>query len=119
MIRTIVAAAFAVIAPFTIAQTTTTTTTRETTTTTTAIMALDSTHVLSVTQFAPGDKITVQTAANTQPVTVRLDPGIAYVTESGEAVSPSSIQPGSHVRLEFSGSGPDRMVTRVVFVSAR
>ena len=105
----------AFIAPFAFAQTGTT---RETTITTTQTVAtLDSTHVMAVNAFAPGDKIVVQTAPATQPLTVRLDKGVTYVTENGRGVSPSSIQPGSHVRLEFVGEGANRVVTRVILVN--
>ena len=95
------------------------TTVTETTTTVTKVEQLDTTHLLTVNNFAPGDKISVQTAPQTRPLTIRLANPIAYTNENGEPISTSSIQPGSHVRLEFSGSGPDRMVTRVVFVSAK
>ena len=64
-----------------------------------------------------GDKIVVQTSTATQPMTVRLDKGVTYVTEHGREVSPSSIVPGSHVRLEFVGDGANRVVTRVVLVT--
>ena len=105
----------ALIAPWAIAQTTIT---RETTTTTvTAVMRLDSTHLLTVKSFAPGDKISVQTSPDTQPVTVRLDRAVSYVAGDGQPISPSSIEPGSHVRLDFLGSGPDRVVTRIVMVT--
>ena len=105
----------AFIAPFAFAQTRVT---RETTVTTTQTVAtLDSTHVMAVNTFAPGDKIVVQTASATQPVTVRLDKGVTYVTEDGQGVSPSSIQPGSHVRLEFIGDDANRVVTRVILVN--
>jgi hypothetical protein len=105
----------AFIAPFAFAQTSTT---RETTTTTTQTVAtLDSTHVMAVNAFAPGDKIVVQTSPDTQPVTVALDKGVTYVTADGRAVSPSSIEPGSHVRLEFAGAGANRVVTRVILVN--
>src|SRR5437764_8054159 len=67
----------AFIAPFAFAQTGIT---RETTITTTQTVAtLDSTHVMAVNAFAPGDKIVVQTAPATQPMTVRLDKGVSYV----------------------------------------
>jgi hypothetical protein len=105
----------AFIAPFAFAQTGTT---RETTVTTTqSVATLDSTHVMAVNSFAPGDKIVVQTATATQPMTVRLDKGVTYVTEDGRGVSPSSIEPGSHVRLEFVGDGANRVVTRVILVN--
>jgi hypothetical protein len=105
----------AFIAPFAFAQTGIT---RETTITTTQTVAtLDSTHVMAVNAFAPGDKIVVQTSTATQPVTVRLDKGVTYVTEDGRGVSPSSIQPGSHVRLEFIGDDANRVVTRVILVN--
>src|SRR5262249_55958848 len=105
------------IAPFALAQTGTT---RETTITTTQTVAtLDSTHVMAVNAFVPGDKIVVQTAPATRPVTVRLDKGVAYVTEDGRGVSPSFIEPGSHVRLEFVGDGANRVVTRVILVNAQ
>jgi hypothetical protein len=105
----------AFIAPFAFAQTGTT---RETTITTTQTVAtLDSTHVMAVNAFAPGDKIVVQTAPATQPVTVRLDKGVTYITEDGREVSPSSIAPGSHVRLEFIGDGANRVATRVILVN--
>ena len=104
----------AFIAPFAFAQTGTT---RETTITTTQTVAtLDSTHVMAVNTFAPGDKIVVQTAPATQPMTVRLDKGVSYVNEHGRLISPRSIQPGSHVRLEFIGDGANRVVTRVILV---
>jgi hypothetical protein len=105
----------AFIAPFAFAQTGTT---RETTVTTTQTVAtLDSTHMMIVNAFAPGDKIVVQTAPATQPLTVKLDKGVTYVTEHGREVSPSSIAPGSHVRLEFVGDGANRVVTRVILVT--
>jgi len=105
----------AFIAPFAFAQTSTT---RETTITTTQTVAtLDSTHVMAVNAFAPGDKIVVQTALATQPLTVRLDKGVTYVTENGRGISPSSIEPGSHVRLEFIGEGANRVDTRVTLVN--
>jgi hypothetical protein len=104
----------AFIAPFAFAQTGTIT--RETVTTTQTVATLDSTHVMAVNAFAPGDKIVVQTAPATQPMTVRLGKAVSYVTEHGRAISPSSIQPGSHVRLEFIGDGVNRVVTRVVLV---
>src|SRR5207237_5790423 len=95
-----------------------TATTREPTITTTQTVAtLDSTHVMAVNAFAPGDKIVVQTAPATQPLTVRLDKGVTYVTENGRGISPSSIEPGSHVRLEFIGEGANRVVTRVILVN--
>lgn len=97
----------------------TTTVTQETVTTTQQIMRLDSTHVLSVKGIAPGEHISVQTSPDTQPVTIKLDHAIAYTDADGKPISPSSIQPGSHVRLEFTGPGPDRMVTRVVLVNPR
>jgi hypothetical protein len=107
----------AFIAPFAFAQTGTT---RETTVTTTQTVAtLDSTHVMAVNEFAPGDKIIVQTAPATQPLTVKLDKGVTYVTEDGRPVSPSSIQPGSHVRLEFMGAGASRVVARVILVTTQ
>ena len=102
----------AFIAPFAFAQTRIT---RETTTTQT-VATLDSTHVMAVNVFAPGDKIVVQTAPATQPITVRLDKGVSYVNEHGHLISPRSIQPGSHVRLEFIGDGANRVVTRVILV---
>jgi hypothetical protein len=105
----------AFIAPFAFAQTRTT---RETTVTTTQTAAtLDSTHVMAVNAFAPGDKIVVQTAPATQPKTVRLDKGVSYVNEHGRLISPRSIQPGSHVRLEFVGDDANRVVTRVILVN--
>src|SRR5437868_13260653 len=105
----------AFIAPFAFAQTGTT---RETTITTTKpVTTLDSPQVMAVNAFAPGDKIVVQTAPATQPLTVRLDKGVTYVTENGRGVSPSSIEPGSHVRLEFVGEGANRVVTRVILVN--
>ena len=105
----------AFIAPFAFAQTGTT---RETTITTTQTVAtLDSTHVMAVNAFAPGDKIVVQTSTATQPMTVRLDKGVSYVNEHGRLISPSSIQPGSHVRLEFVGDDANRVVTRVILVN--
>jgi len=105
----------AFIVPFALAQTGTT---RETTVTTTQTVAtLDSTHVMAVNAFAPGDKIVVQTAPATQPMTVRLDKGVTYVSEDGREISPSSIAPGSHVRLEFIGDGANRVVTRVILVT--
>jgi hypothetical protein len=104
----------AFIAPFAFAQTGTT---GETTVTTTQTVAtLDSTHVMAVNAFAPGDKIVIQTAPATQPLTVRLDKGVTYVTEDGRGISPSSITPGSHVRLEFVGDGANRVATRVILV---
>ena len=102
--------------PLMLAQTTTTVT-RETVVQ--QIMRLDSTHVLTVKSFAPGDNISVQTAPDTNPITIRLDHAIAYVDADGKPIEPSSISPGSKVRLEFSGPGPDRMVTRVVMVNPR
>ena len=105
----------AFVAPFAFAQTGTM---RETTITTTQTVAtLDSTHEMAVNAFAPGDKIVVQTAPATQPLTVRLDKGVTYVTENGRGISPSSIEPGSHVRLEFIGEGANRVVTRVILVN--
>jgi hypothetical protein len=105
----------AFIAPFAFAQTGTT---RETTITTTQTVAtLDSTHVMAVNAFAPGDKIVVQTSTATQPVTVRLDKNVTYGTEDGREVSPSSIAPGSHVRLEFVGDDANRVATRVILVT--
>jgi hypothetical protein len=106
----------AFIAPFAFAQTGIT---REPTTITTTqtVAALDSTHVMAVNAFAPGDKIVVQTAPATQPVTVRLDKGVSYVNEHGRLISPRSIQPGSHVRLEFVGDDANRVVTRVILVN--
>jgi len=105
----------AFIAPFAFAQTHIT---RETTITTTQTVAtLDSTHVMAVNTFAPGDKIVVQTAPATQPMTVRLDKGVSYVNEHGRLISPRSIQPGSHVRLEFVGDDANRVVTRVILVN--
>ena len=104
----------AFIASFALAQTGTRGTT--VTTTTQTVATLDSTHVMAVNVFAPGDKIVVQTAPATQPMTVKLDKGVTYVTEGGQAISPSSIQPGSHVRLEFVGEGGNRVVPRVVLV---
>ena len=105
----------AFIAPFASAQTGTT---RETTVTTTQTVAtLDSTHVMAVNTFAPGDKIVVQTATATQPMTVKLDKGVTYVTGDGRAINPDSIKPGSHVRLEFVGDGANRVVTRVILVN--
>ena len=105
----------AFIAPLAFAQTGTA---RETTVTTTQTVAtLDSTHVMAVNAFAPGDKIVVQTAPATQPLTIKLDKGVTYVGEDGRAVSASSIQPGSHVRLEFVGDGANRVVTRVILVT--
>jgi hypothetical protein len=98
---------------------TTTTVTRETVTTTQEIMRLDSTHVLTVKGIAPGETISVQTAPDTNPVTVRLDHAIAYVDADGKPIDPSSINPGSKVRLEFTGPGPDRMVTRVIMINPR
>ena len=104
----------AFIVPFAVAQTGTT---RETTITTTQTVAtLDSTHVMAVNAFAPGDKIVVQTAPATQPVAVRLDKGVTYVNEHGRLISPRSIAPGSHVRLEFVGDGANRVATRVILV---
>ena len=104
----------AFIAPFAFAQTRTT---RETTITTTQTVAtLDSTHVMAVNTFAPGDKIVVQTSTATQPMMVRLDKGVSYVNEHGRLISPRSIQPGSHVRLEFIGDDANRVVTRVILV---
>jgi len=127
-----IAFACALVAPLALGQVSTTTTetststqptttvTRETTTTTTEeIMRLDSTHLLTVKSFAPGDKIAVQTSPDTNPVTIRLDHAISYVDGSGAPISPSSIQPGSHVRLEFAGSGPDRLVIRIVMVNPK
>jgi hypothetical protein len=95
-----------------------TTVTRETVTTTqTEVMRLDSTHVMTVKGFAPGDKISVQTAPDTQPVTVRLDPAVTYVDAGGQPISSSSIDPGSRVRLLFAGTTPeDRRVTSVILV---
>ena len=91
--------------------------TRETTVTTTQTVAtLDSTHVMAVNAFAPGDKIVVQTSTATQPITVRLGKGVSYVNEHGQLISPRSIQPGSHVRLEFVGHDANRVVTRVILV---
>jgi len=105
----------AFIGPFAFAQTATT---RETTITTTQTVAtLDSTHVMAVNAFAPGDKIVIQTASATQPMTVRLDKSVSYVNEHGRLISPRSIQPGSHVRLEFVGDGANRVVTRVILVN--
>ena len=104
----------AFIGPFAFAQTGTT---RETTITTTQTVAtLNSTHVMAVNAFAPGDKVVVQTAPATQPMAVRLDKGVSYVNEHGRLISPSSIQPGSHVRLEFIGDDANRVVTRVILV---
>jgi hypothetical protein len=115
MIRKTIVLTCALIAPLAIAQTTIT---RETTITTqTEVMRLDSTHLMTVNSIAPGDKISVQTSPDTQPVTVRLDRAIAYVDANGQPISPSSIQPGSRVRLEFSGPGPDRLITRVILVN--
>ncbi len=114
-ITTIIALGCAFVAPLAFAQTTTT---RETTTTITQTVAtLDSTHLLAVNSFAPGDKIVVQTSPDTQPVTVPLHKGVAYITADGKPISPDSIKPGSHVRLEFAGTGGDRVVIRVVFVN--
>jgi hypothetical protein len=105
----------AFITPFAFAQTGTT---RETTTTTTqTVTTVDSTHVMAVNVFAPGDKIVVQTAPATQPVTIRLGKDVTYVTKDGQGVSPSSIRPGSNVRLEFVGDGANRVVTRVILVN--
>jgi hypothetical protein len=117
-IRTI-AIACALIGPLAIAQTTTTVTQETVTTTQKMIMGLDSTHVMVVKSFAPGDKISVETAPDTNPLTIRLDHAIAYVDTNGNPISPSSIDPGAKVRLEFTGPGPDRMVVRVVLVSPR
>ena len=114
MTRRIIILACALMSPLAIAQTTIT---RETTTTQTEVMRLDSTHIMTVVSFAPGDKISVQTAPSTQPVTVRLDRAIACVAADGKPISPSSIQPGSRVRLEFSGPAADRTVTRVVVLA--
>jgi hypothetical protein len=106
----------AFIAPFAFAQTRIT---RETTITTTQTVAtLDSTHVMAVNAFAPGNKIVVQTAPATQPMTVRLDKGVSYVNEHGRLISPRSIQPGSHIRHEFTGDDANRAVTRVILVHA-
>ena len=102
------------IATFVFGQTTT-----QTTTVTTQLMRLDSTHVMTVTNFLPDERISVQTAPDTQPVTVNLDHAVAYVNGSGNPVSPSSISAGSKVRLEFSGAGPDRVATRVILINPR
>ena len=114
----IIALACTVIASFGFGQTTTTT--RETTTTMVQTAAtLDSTHVLAVNTFAPGDKIVVQTSPDTQPITVKLDKAVTYVTADGKPIDPSSIKPGSHVRLIFAGTDADRVVTSVIFVTAQ
>jgi hypothetical protein len=110
---TLTALACALIAPLAFAQTIIT---RELITTQT-IATLDSTHVMSVNNIAPGEKIVVQTSPDTQPVTVALDKGVTYVTATGRPIDPSSIRPGSRVRLEFAGAGPGRGVTRVVMVN--
>jgi hypothetical protein len=116
-IAMIVALSCALITCTTLAQTTTVTH-ETTTTTTTELMKLDSTHVLTVTNFAPGDKITVQTAPATQPIAVKLDRGVTYVEQGGKPISPSSIRPGSHVRLDFLDVNGDRLATRVVLLAA-
>src|SRR5947209_3720203 len=112
----LMALACGLIAPLAFAQTTTVT--RETTTVQ-EIARLDSTHVMTVKGFAPGENISIQTSPDTNPVTIRLDHAIAYTDGDGQPISPSSIQPGSHVRLEFVGTGPDRMVSRIVMVNPK
>ncbi len=115
MKRVIIAVACALTAPLVMAQTTTVT--RETVVQ--EITRLDSTHVLTVKSVAPGENISVQTAPETNPITIRLDHAVAYVNGDGKPIDPSSINPGSKVRLEFSGPGADRMVTRVIMINPR
>ena len=114
MIKKMILLACVLIAPLAFAQTTVT---RETTTIT-KVSQLNSTHMLTVRNFAPGDKITVETAPNTNPLAIRLDKAVTYVRANGEPVDPSSIQAGSRVRLEFLGTGEDRTVVRVVLLAA-
>ena len=64
----LMALACGLIAPLAFAQTTTVT--RETTTVQ-EIARLDSTHVMTVKGFAPGESISIQTSPDTNPVTIR------------------------------------------------
>jgi len=103
----IIAIAFAITAPFTIAadtesQTTTTTTTTEGNGT--------------ITEFAPGETIVLKESSG--PVHYRIKKGVTYVTKGGQAISKRELENrvkiGVPVRVHYLREGNDMIVDRVI-----
>ncbi len=112
--------AFALMTPFAFGQTTRARVRTNTANTAGTVPgSFNASHIMAVNSFAPGDRIVVQTSGDTHPVSISLNGAdVAYVTAAGQQINPNSIRPGSHVRLEFTGTGQNRVLTRIVLVSS-
>jgi hypothetical protein len=112
MKRTTIALACAIIAPLAFAQTTSTTE-KTTATQETATTQTTTTAAGTVNSFTPGQRIVVQTAANANPMSYVIGKTVQFVNKAGKETSPSTIRPGTRVRLDFDSKGA---VNRVVLV---
>jgi hypothetical protein len=87
-----------------------------TTTSNAAAAPASTSQVGSVNTFIPGKSIAVTSTVAAQPVTYVLSDSVRYVDPAGNTVDPSSIRPGTRVRLEISGTGTARTVDRIVVI---
>jgi hypothetical protein len=78
----------------------------ETTTTTTESFG-------TVTEFTPGDSLTLQTEA-AQPLHYKFGKTVTYVNAHGKVIDASKIKKDSKVRVHFLQQGDDMVVDKVI-----
>jgi hypothetical protein len=70
----------------------------------------------TITEYTPGSVITLRESSG--PVRYRFGKTVTYVTRSGrvldEATVKSRIRVGTPVRVHYAGTGPNRVVDRVI-----
>ena len=87
--------------------------TTETTTTTTTTESFG-----TVTEFTPGDSLTLKTEA-AEPLHYKFGKTVAYVNSHGKVIDASKIKKDSKVRVHFFKQGDDMVVDKVIKTNNR
>ena len=122
MIKSFLSVAFAtaIMGSVAFAQTSTSSTTvatgpagaTETTTTTTESFG-------TVTEFTPGEFLTLRTEAAAQPVRYKFGKKVTYMTSDGKVIEASKIRKDSKIRVHYTKDGNDMLVEKVIVTPDR
>ena len=72
----------------------------------------------TVTEFTPGDSLTLKTEA-TEPMHYTLSKNVEYVNAHGKVIEASKIRKDSKVRVHYIKQGDDMLVDKVIVTQDR
>ena len=72
----------------------------------------------TVTEFTPGDSLTLKTEA-TEPMHYTFSKTVEYVNAHGKVIQPSKIKKDSKVRVHFLKQGDNMVVDKVILTPER